>query len=131
MLFHPGRAWGRGGRKSQQPIVENRVDRFAPAIQQLHLQRRPFPSVAAFQPQSLLMVNEKAVSVETDTKAPALVAIPKVLQRRVPEQPVHQNRLVAGPRRSSDRHQPRFIGIRLCGGKPLPEMQPALDRRSR
>ena len=128
VLFHPGRALARGGRKSQQPIVEDRGDRLPPSIQQLHLQRRPLTSVAPFQPQSRLVVNEKAVSVQTDAEAPALIAIPQVLQGSIPEQPVHQKRLVAGFCCAPDRYQPGIVSTRLCGSNLLPKVQPALDR---
>ena len=78
-----------------QLIVEDRCDRLAQPIQQFHLNVVPVGAIRSFEPQGFLVIDQKAVSINADAESPASISLPQVLERSVPNQPIHQKGLQA------------------------------------
>ena len=104
-------------------VVEHRLKRFPTAIEQFHLQDGPTTAAVPLEPEGVLTIGQEAVAIEADANSPACIAVTEVLQGRIPEQPVEQQRLMIDLLCVEIGYQPGLIGLGLGPFKPLPLMK--------
>ena len=113
LLLKPGRSISAGWFQAGQLVVEDRLKRFPAAIEQFHLKRGPAIAATPFEPEGVLTISQEAVAIQADANSPLRVTISEVLKRRVPEQPVDQQRLMIDLVCDRIGYQPWLIGLGL------------------
>ena len=124
--LQPGRVFIAVWLNPNQTVVEHGLQGFPLGIEQLHLHRAA-AAARTLQPQRILMVHKKAVAIEADAQPPAAIAIAQVLQRRIPDQPIQQQRLPVLTPAGGNRHEPGGIRFGLGARQFLPEVPAPLD----
>ena len=89
-----------------EAIVEHRCHWFPKAVEQFQLHVRAARATGSFQPESLLVVHQETVPINADPQSPASVTLAEVLQRCIPDQPIHQKGLLAAITGRADGNQP-------------------------
>ena len=111
-------------------VIEHRAHRFTHAIQELHL-HAPRPIAAPLDPERLLSVHQKTVSIHGDSQPPASVSFAQVLQRCVPNQPIEKKGLTAAQVRRADHGKPGGVRCWLRSFKTLKLIKTPLQTGSR
>ena len=122
-LLQPGRLSAAGRLQSDQVVVEHRLKGVPTAIEQFHLQDGSTTAAVPLEPESVLTIGQEAVAIQADANPPACIAVPEVLQGRIPEHPVEQQRLMIDLLCVEIGNQPGLIGPGLGPFKPLPLMK--------
>ena len=129
-LLQPDRPDAVGGVHPEQAVVEHRLQRLSPGVQQLQLQRGSAFAALPPEPHGIQVIGQEAVSIKGDPDSPACIALLEILQRCIPEQPIQKQWLLIRTLCHGNRDQPWFVAPWLGSFQALPLMQLPMQRGS-